>query len=212
MHIRYSVRKRNREVLVSLSKSFPTGFLLLALTFQFAVAQAATNKSLDRTAADTILLKRHYREGEKLTYFMRGMNEAWRYEVRATGLVKRDSNGKYVEEYAWSNLTSNGTEILLPPASANFRQQLSLDPDHPPTIPPISQVSPMLIGPITDLLTFYSDMWLAIRAGSLVHTGDHFYRRYSTPASWAAGKRVLLGQDSIDFDVTLRNVNRSAQT
>jgi hypothetical protein len=107
MHIRYSVRKRNREVLVSLSKSFPTGFLLLALTFQFAVAQAATNKSVDRTAADTILLKRHYREGEKLTYFMRGMNEAWRYEVRATGLVKRDSNGKYVEEYAWSNLTSN---------------------------------------------------------------------------------------------------------
>ena len=195
-----------------LSKSSATGFLLFALTLQFAVAQTASNKSVDRTAADTILLKRRYHEGEKLTYFMRGLNEAWRYEVRATGLVKRDSNGKYVEEYAWSNLTSNGAEILLTPASANFRQQLSLDPDHPPTIPPLSQVSPMLIGPITDLLTFYSDLWLAIRAGSLVHTGDHFYRRYGTPASWADGTRVLLGQDSIDFDVTLTDVNRSAQT
>jgi hypothetical protein len=197
---------------VPLSKWSPTGFLLFALTFQFAVAQTATHKSVDRTAADTILLKRRYHEGERLTYLVRGTNEAWRCEVRATGLVKRDLNGKYVEEYAWSNLTSNGAEILLPPASANFRQQLSLGPDHPPTIPSLSQVSPMLIVPITDLLTFYSDLWLAIRAGSLVHTGDHFYRRYSTPASWADGTRVLLGQDSIDFDVILKDVNRAAQT
>jgi hypothetical protein len=197
---------------VPLSKSFPAGFFLLTLTFQFGVAQTVTNKRVDQTAADTILLKRQYREKEELTYFMRGVNEAWRYEVRATGLVKRDSNGTYVEDYAWSNLTSNGVEIPLPPASANFRQQLSLDPQHPPTLPPLSQVSPMLIGPITDLLTFYSDLWLAIRAGSLVHTGDHFYRRYGTPASWADGRRVLLGQDSFDFDVTLADVNRSAQT
>jgi hypothetical protein len=180
---------------------------------QLSVAQTATYKSGDQAAsADVILLKRHYHEGEKLTYLMKGMNEAWRYEIQANGLVKRDSEGKHFEEYGWSKLTSNSAEILLPPASGNFRQQVSLDPDRAPSVPDLSKVSPMLIGPITDLLTFYSDLWLAMRTGSLVHAGDHFYHRYGTPASWADGTHVLVGQDSIDFDVTLADVNRSDQT
>ncbi len=180
---------------------------------QLSAAQTATNKSDDRAAAaDATLLKRRYHEGEKLTYHMKGMNEAWRYEIQANGLVKRDSDGRHFEEYGWSKLTSNSAEIPLPPASENFRQQLSLDPDRPPSVPDLSKVSPMLIGPITDLLTFYSDLWLAMRAGSLVHAGDHFYHSYGTPASWADGTHVLVGQDSIDFDVTLADVNRSDQT
>jgi len=178
-----------------------------------AVAQTATSKGGDQVAlADVILLKRHYEEGEKLTYQMKGRNEDWHYEIQANGVVKRDSNGKNFEEYGWSKLISNSAEIPLPPASGNFRQQVSLDPDRSPTVPDLSKVSPMLIGPITDLLTFYSDLWLAMRTGSLVHAGDHFYHRYGTPASWADGAHVLVGQDSIDFDVTLADVNRTDQT
>jgi hypothetical protein len=206
------VRKHNQEILLAQLKSFVVGLLLFLPAFQSARAQTANNNTVPRPAADTILLKRRYQGGEKLTYLMKGVNESWRYEVRATGLVKRDANGKYVEEYTWSHLTSQGAEIPLPPASANFRQQLSLDPNRTPAVPPLNQVSPMLIGPITDLLTFYSDLWLAMQPGTLARAGDHFYRKYGTPASWADGTRVLLGQDSIDFDVALTEVNRSAGT
>jgi hypothetical protein len=176
-------------------------------------AQTVADDSAKRTpSADVVLLKRQYRAGEALIYHMKARNENWHYEARATGMVKKDSDGKYSEEFAWSNLISNGGEIPLPPASANFRQTLSLDPDRPPSVPPLNQVSPMLIGPITDLLTFYTDLWLAMRAGSLTHAGDHFYSKIGTPASWADGTRVVLGQDSIDFDVTLSDVNGAKQT
>jgi hypothetical protein len=213
--VRDSVRKGAWGTLMSspMSKSFPAAVLLLAVSCQPSGTQTTTNQSGHPAASeDAIALKRQYHEGEKLTYHMKGRNEAWRYDLQANGLVKRDSDGKHFEEYGWSQLTANGAEIPLPPASGNFRQQVSLDPDRTPSVPDLSKVSPMLIGPITDLLTFYSDLWLAMRTGSLVHAGDHFYHRYGTPASWADGTHVLVGQDSIDFDVTLADVNRSDQT
>jgi hypothetical protein len=46
--------------------------------------------------------------------------------------------------------------MSLSPASLSFRQTLSLDPAIQPSIPNLSQVQPFLIGPITDMLTFYS--------------------------------------------------------
>jgi hypothetical protein len=207
--------------------------LLVAVTCQIPVVQTATDRSDQRAISapglvsegpsspgvnlgyaspENIALKRHYREGEKLTYQMKGVNEAWHYEIQASGVVKKHADGKYFEEYSWSKLISGGAEISLPPASINFRQQVSLDPGLSPSVPDLSSVSPMLIGPTTDMLTFYSDLWLAMKAGSLVHAGDHFYKKYSTAASWADGTRVLVGQDSIDFDVTLAAVNRAEQT
>jgi hypothetical protein len=198
---------------VHLSKSFPTAILLLAVVCPLCIAQTAANESGDQPAlAGGSLLKRHYHEGDKLTYHMKGMNEAWRYDAQADGLVKRDPDGKYFEEYGWSKLTSNSAAIPVPPAGRNFRQQVSLDPGRTPGLPDLSNVSPMLIGPITDLLTFYSDLWLAMRAGNLIHPGDHFYQKYGTPASWADGTRVIVGQDSIDFNVALVDLSPSAQT
>ena len=47
---------------------------------------------------DKILL-RHYREGEKLRYRMKTVNEDWRYEIQADGVVKKDSAGNFFEEY-----------------------------------------------------------------------------------------------------------------
>lgn len=162
--------------------------------------------------ANRDLLTRRYQEGERLTYKMKGTNDNWRYEIQATGLVKRDSTGKYVEEYAWSGLISDGGAVSLPPASIQFRQMLSLDPDKTPSIPDLSVVHPMLIGPITDLLTFYADLWLATKVGRLTRAGDHLYQKVGIPASWADGNNVVLGEDSIDFDITLTNIDESAKT
>jgi hypothetical protein len=176
--------------------------LLMLGGFAMVLAQdASTNRGL---------LIRRYRDGERLSYRMKAVNENWRYEIQATGLVKRDSAGKYVEEYAWSNLISNGAAATLPAASMQFRQVLSLDPDKGPSIPNLSAV-PRLIGPITDLMTLYVDLWLAIRDGHLTHAGDHLYRKHGTPASWADGAYVVLGEDSIDFDITLASVNQSTK-
>jgi hypothetical protein len=158
---------------------------------------------------DLDVLSRRYREGEKLRYQMKAVNEGRRYEVQASGVVKRDPDGKYFEEYAWSNLAVNNKAVDLPPASAQFRQVLSLDPEKTPGIPSLAQVHPMLIGPITDMLAFYVDLWLAIRLGTLNRAGDHVYQKRGTPASWADGNYIVLGQDSIDFDLTLTEVNPS---
>jgi len=162
-------------------------------------------------APRTGLLSRRYHEGEKLTYRMKGVNESWRYVIQATGIVKKDVAGKYIEEYAWSNLTSNGAPFNLPPGSLEFRQILSLDPDQRPSIPNLAVVHPMLIGPITDMLTFYADLWLATRTGQLTRAGDHVYQKLGVPASWADGNNVIIGEDSIDFDITLKDVDGSNQ-
>jgi hypothetical protein len=165
--------------------------------------------SAQDTRPNRSVLGRHYREGEKLTYRMKGINEKWRYEIQATGLAKRDSAGKYIEEYAWSNLISNGAAVTLSPASLRFRQVLSLDPDKPPSIPTLGEVDRALIGPILDFMTFYVDLWAVIRIGSLAQAGDHFYQKYGTPASWADGRYVVVGEDSIDSDFTLTDIDQS---
>ena len=156
-------------------------------------------------------LTRRYQEGERLTYKMKGTNDNWQYEIQAKGVVRKDSTGRYVEEFAWTNLISDGAAVTLPPASIQFRQMLSLDHGEILAIPDLSVVHPMLIGPITDLLTFYNDLWLAIKVGKLTRAGDHLYYKFGAPASWADGNRVVLGESSIDFDITLSNIDESAK-
>jgi hypothetical protein len=155
-------------------------------------------------------LARRYAEGEKITYHMKGDNDGWTYEVQANAVVKKNADGHFFEEYAWSAFKSNAP-MSLSPASLNFRQKLSLDPSIQPSIPDLSQVQPFLIGPITDLLTFYSDLWLAIRQSALTRAGDHAYVKFGGPSSWADGNYVILGEDSIDFDLTLKELNASSQ-
>jgi hypothetical protein len=157
---------------------------------------------------ENVLLRR-YREGEKLTYHMKGINEDWHYDIQADGLVRKDPAGTFFEEYHWSNLVSDHQNVALSSADMDFRQQLSLDLNRNPALPNLSQVEPRLVGPITDLMTFYADLWLAQKTGKLVHAGDHFYFKRSVPSSWADGNYVLIGEDSIDFDFTLKDVNRS---
>jgi hypothetical protein len=175
----------------------------------FLMAQQTPGKADATPGSGSILPHRQYREGEKLSYHMKGTNRDRTrtivYEVQADGIVKKDADGRFAEEFTWSRLVSNGAAVTLDPAAANFRQTLSLERNYPLSVPDLSHVIP-LIGPITDLLTFYADMSVA-RNGQLVHAGDHYYFKHGTPNSWADGNYVVLGQDSIDFDVTLTAVN-----
>jgi len=185
--------------------SFALGFLGI-----FALASLQNAPAEKQSAAETPgLLARRYQEGEKLSYHMKGVNEKWRYEIQTDGVVKRDSSGRYFEEYTWSHLISDGVPVTFSSTTSNFRQIVSLAPETPPSLPNLSQVDPRLIGPITDWMTFYVDLWLANRLKKLSHAGDHFYFKRGTPNSWADGKHVSLGEDSIDFDFTLKNVNQT---
>lgn len=163
-------------------------------------------------SSDRNVLLRQYREGERLTYHMKGSNESWHYEIQAEGIVKKDPAGTFFEEYRWSNLISDDKKVSLSPESLDFRQQVTLDPNRNSVFPDLSHVDPKLIGPITDFMTFYVDLWLAVKTGKLAHAGDHFYVKRRTPNSWADGNYVLTGEDSIDFDLSLKDVDRSRNT
>lgn len=185
--------------------------LLIALALlQFHISFAQSNVAQSNGAP----LVRRYKEGESLTYHMKASNQGRtqtiRYEADAKGVVKKNASGDFVEEFQWSGLSFNGQTVPLPANASEFRQQLSLAPAVSPSLPDFSHVNPMLIGPSADLLTFYADLWLAIKQGMLVHSGDHAYVKHGIPNSWADGSRTLIGEDSIDFDLTLSEVDAKA--
>jgi hypothetical protein len=158
-------------------------------------------------------LQRQYHEGDALVYRMNGVNESWHYTVVANGTVKKDGAGAYFEEYKWSGMETGGQAMALRADTDAFRQRLSLDPNQNPSIPDLSKVDPKLIGPVTDFMTFYADLWLANKIGALTKAGDHFYfRNPMPPSSWADGAHTLIGESSIDFDMTLKAVDTAAGT
>lgn len=157
----------------------------------------------------TSTLARHYREGEHLTYHMKAVNEDLHYEIQADGVVKKSATGGFEEDYTWSHFVMAGREIDLTKTSPGFVQPVTLDPETHPVMPNLAKVDPNLIGPITDWLNFYADLWLAIRSNKLNAEGDHLYIPNGIPASWADGTYVTLGQSSIDFDLTLEKVDRA---
>jgi len=180
----------------------------LAASFSSAQTSASPNTSAPVPASSP--LARHYTEGEKLTYHMTGDNEGWTYEVQANGIVKKDASGHLIEEYGWSDFKSNA-QMTLSAQSLGFRQTLSLDPAIQPSIPNLSQVQPFLIGPLTDMLTFYADLWLTIQRSDLQRPGDHAYVKVGVPASWADGTYTILGESSVDFDLTLKEFDSANQ-
>ncbi|HEV2620135.1 MAG TPA: hypothetical protein VGU23_09395 [Acidobacteriaceae bacterium] len=142
---------------------------------------------------------------------MTGDNDGWRYTVQATDVVKRDALGRFYEEISWSDLTSNASQALNP-ASLALRQTLSLDDASAyMKIPDLTHIQPLLIGPITDTLTFYSDLLLAMQA-KLAQPGQTAYVSRTTPNSWADGQHVVLGQDAVDFSIKIEAVNPAEHT
>src|SRR6266487_1025741 len=161
--------------------------------------------ALDAPQAER-LLSRRYGEGERVQYVMKGQNDGSTYEVRITATTKKASNGRFVEELAWSDMVADGAPRALAATSQAFRLAVTLEGGAPFDIPDLSK-APGLIGPVTDLMTFYSDLFLAMHQGGLRKAGDHFYFPSPITASWADGIVVVLGEDHIDFDITLTAVD-----
>jgi len=155
------------------------------------------------------LLSRRYQSGEQLNYLMNARNNDRRYQVQLMAVVKKLANGQFVEEYAYTDLIVDGVSQPLTAASREFRQIVTLTGDAPFKFPDLSKVQPTLIGPITDLLTFYADLFLATRAGRLREPGDRFLFPSPSVSSWADGTRVLMGEGAIDFDIRLTGLDSS---
>jgi hypothetical protein len=172
-----------------------------------AVLLASTLVSAQMPTPGSGPLTRHYRDGETLTYHMTATNEDWHYTADASGTANKTASGSYIEDFRWTGMTSNGQPITLAPAMAEFREPLSLDPNWMPSMPDLSRVDPKMVGPITDLMTFYIDLWLMNRIGTLQHPGDHFYMANPQVSSWADGTHVLVGKDHIDFDLNLQSID-----
>jgi hypothetical protein len=179
--------------------------------FTTLAAHRSGSSSGQAAPADLSLLSRHYREGEKLSYHMTATNKdnvsTKSYEAHADGVVKKDSAGNFYEEYQWSGIVWDGQLAAVP---RNFRQILSLDPRFKPVLPDLRKATPGLVGPVLDLMTFYVDLEFAIRHG-LNHVGDHVYVKFGRPSSWAAGEGAILGESSVDFDLTLQAIDGSAK-
>jgi hypothetical protein len=158
-------------------------------------------------------LERHYRAGEVLVYEMKAVNEGRHYRIRAEGVVGQDASGALAELFTWKQMEIDGNPYALKPTMDSFRQVLTLAPEHPPMMPDLTKVDPWAIGPITDLMTFYVDLWLANKLQQLHKSGDHFYFHSPMPASsWADGSRVLLGESAVDFDFTVKEVDEVNRT
>jgi hypothetical protein len=186
--------------------------LQIAFTFLVVFGVPAFSNAQTASVAPNPL-HRQYREGERLTYHMKAMNESWRYEIDAKGVVKKNASGQFFEEYQWAHMTSNGEPVSLAQSVGDYRQKLTLDPSQIPSGLDLTKVDQKLVGPITDMMTFYADLWLANKLGVLKNAGDHFYfKNPMPPSSWADGSHVLVGEDAIDFDMTLKSVDVAAGT
>lgn len=177
----------------------PWQFLLILLSASPAAGQAPAHAPLQR----------QYQAGQSVAYRMTGDNDGWHYAIEARGAVVSEPGGAFHEDFAWSNLMSDGHVQALPPAMAAWRQRLSLDPSQMPLPADLSQADARMIGPITDLMTFYVDLWLANKLGQLRKPGDHFYFPNPMTPSWADGSRVRLGEDAVDFDMALKSLDAS---
>jgi hypothetical protein len=187
-------------------------FAVLVILIATAVSLAAQAPPPPPPPLPQNPLHRSYHEGETLAYQMTGQNESWHYTIRADGIVTKAASGPFLEEYRWSGMESDGKPLALSADTQAYRQKVSLDPVYMPGMPPLNNVDRALIGPITDFMTFYSDEWLANRMGALKKVGDHFYFPMPFNPSWADGTHVLLGEDSIAFDMTWKSMNVTDHT
>jgi hypothetical protein len=143
---------------------------------------------------------------------MTAVNDDRHYTAAATGIVKKNTDGSYLEEFRWTRVTSDGQLIGPVPPMDTFRMLLSLDPGRTPSSPDLSKVDQRLVGPTLDLMTFYVDLWIANKVGILQHPGDHFYVPNPQPSSWADGTHVLTGESHIDFDLNFQSIDPAKRT
>lgn len=177
----------------------------------FFAAFLASAPKAQLNTAEAENLQRRYVDGAVSHYTMTGDNDGWRYSIQAADTVRRDTAGRFYEELAWSELSSN-TQPTLNAASQALRQTVSLDdPAHYMKVPNLAGVQPLLIGPITDTLTFYSDLLLAMHA-NLSRVGQTAYVPRTTANSWADDQHVLVGEDVVDVSLRVEAVDPASHT
>lgn len=173
-------------------------------------AAAAASMLLAATAlraqTDTSLLRRTYLEGERLTYRIRGNDnedgKVTTYDATAVGVVRRDSLGRFLEDYLWS-FSAPGA----PPDTAKMHQSVSLAREVIPAPPDLRRLDMRLVGPALDFMTFYVDLWLAGLQPSLTRAGAGAYFPSSANGAWTDGRHVILGEDAIDFDMSVASAD-----
>lgn len=163
-------------------------------------------------AQDGPLLARKYVDGERVEYVMKTENNGIASQVQIDGVVRKTPDGRFVDECSFSNLIVSGKPRALAESAQALRAQVSLDGKSAPFTPPDLSQAPNLVGPVTDLLTFYADLFLVMHKGNLRRAGDHVYVPNDVIASWADGTFVLIGEGAIDFDISLKAVDGGVAT
>lgn len=175
---------------------------------------AAAGSCLAQGPGATNVLHRSYEEGEQLRYRMTAVSHkrggTARLEAVAVAAVRQDEQDRFFEELRWTGFVRDGAPFELAASSRKFRQRLSLSSDAYLSIPDLTQIQPVLIGPVTDLLTIYADLWLAMRQHGLSEPGDHARVRHGESNTWADGTRIVRGEDAIDFEITLVDIDATA--
>jgi hypothetical protein len=148
-------------------------------------------------------LKRRYRVGDEWSYRMEGVNNGDRYTLTIAGAVRQRADGRSIDELTW-------------PGPQDLRQVITLDgtegPFSPADVAAGIAKAPRLVGPFTDMLTFYADLYLAMHHEGLRKAGDHVLVPNPQTGSWADGQNVIVGEDHVDFDLTLSAVDSTADT
>ncbi len=152
---------------------------------------------------------REYKEGEIFYYKMDALNDGRRYQAISRHKVEKTEDGKYFEKISWIYLKHDGSEIDLSPMK-DFEQILSLDKSFEFVIPDITKIKTELrrfmAGPVFDLMTFYVDLNPRLYFEKLdsLESGTPTRFPYNRPSSWADGFFNVLGEDCLDFVVTLQ--------
>lgn len=156
------------------------------------------------------ILARRYAIGDSIAYHMVASNfgrrDSIRYSANVGGRVTRDSAGHTVEQLTWSSLIENGKRVPIAPDAPNARQRLTLALGWQAP-PDVAHTHPDLIGPVLDLFTFYVDLQMAARLPALAHAGDRAHVPIPINPSWADGRTIVRGEDAIDFELTLEQID-----
>src|SRR5260370_42260353 len=83
-------------------------------------------------------------------------------DATAVGVVRRESVGRFHEDYVWSSPALGGA-----PDTAKLDQSVSLAREVIPEPPDFRRFDMRLVGPALDFMTFYVDVWRASKTPSL---------------------------------------------
>src|SRR5262249_19576380 len=117
------------------------------------------------------LLTRRYTDGERIRYVMKGSENETTYEVRMTATTATRTDGQFFESLAWSDSKIDGQPRPLSAEAQQFRLAVTTEGVMPFALPDLSKAEG-LIGPVTDAMTFYADLFIARRQSGLRQPGD----------------------------------------